>query len=124
MLGISRSSLYYETSKPSKEQLDLKETIMGRIDYWHTELPSMGSRKITKKLRDEGYIVGRKLVRSYMREMEVGRKILCKRFSTKSRNDANMDGTARLTSLVYLAPSSLGWYARRGVNAAPRMRES
>ena len=31
----------------------------------------MGSRKITKKLRDEGYIVGRKLVRSYMREMEI-----------------------------------------------------
>ena len=45
---------------------------------------------------------------------------MCKRFSTKSRNDANMDGTVRLTSLVYLAPSSLGRYARRGVNAAPK----
>jgi len=54
----------------------------------------------------------------------VGRKILCKRFSTKSRNDANMDGTVRLTPLVYLVPSSLGRYARRGVNAAPWMRES
>lgn len=71
MLGVNRSSLYYETSKPSKEQTDLKETIMGRIDYWHTELPSMGSRKIATKLRDEGYPVGRKLVRSYMREMEI-----------------------------------------------------
>ena len=58
------------------------------------------------------------------REIRVGRKILCKRFSTKPGNDANMDGTARLTSLVYLAPSSLGRYARRGVNAVPRMRES
>lgn len=71
MLGVNRSSLYYEASKPNKEQIDLKETIMGRIDYWHTELPSMGSRKIATKLRDEGYPVGRKLVRSYMREMEI-----------------------------------------------------
>ena len=44
---------------------------MGRIDYWHTELPAMGSRKIAAKLREEGYQVGRKLVRSYMREMAI-----------------------------------------------------
>ena len=44
---------------------------MARIDYWHTELPAMGSRKIAAKLRDEGYKVGRKLVRAYMREMEI-----------------------------------------------------
>ena len=31
----------------------------------------MGSRKIAAKLRDEGYKVGRKLVRAYMREMEI-----------------------------------------------------
>ena len=49
----------------------LKEEIMARIDYWHTELPAIGSRKIAAKLRDEGYKVGRKLVRSYMREMEI-----------------------------------------------------
>ena len=44
---------------------------MGRIDYWHTELPAMGSRKIAAKLREEGYQVGRKLARSYMREMAI-----------------------------------------------------
>ena len=44
---------------------------MSRIDYWHTVLPTMGSRKIAVKLQEEGYRVGRKLVRSYMREMAI-----------------------------------------------------
>lgn len=44
---------------------------MGKIDYWHTVLPAMGSRKIAAKLREDGYKVGRKLVRSYMREMAI-----------------------------------------------------
>ena len=48
-----------------------KEQIMGRIDYWHTMLPCMGTRKLAVKLRSEGYTVGRKLVRSYMQEMGI-----------------------------------------------------
>ena len=48
-----------------------KEEVMARIDYWHTVLPCMGTRKIAAKLRQEGYAVGRKLVRSYMREMGI-----------------------------------------------------
>ena len=44
---------------------------MGRIDYWHTTMPWMGTRKLAVKLREEGYPVGRKLVRSYMREMGI-----------------------------------------------------
>jgi len=71
LLQINRSSVYYETKKPSETQHQLKEEIMSRIDYWRTELPAIGSRKIAAKLRDEGYKVGRKLVRSYMREMEI-----------------------------------------------------
>ena len=42
---------------------------MGRLDYWHTQLPAIGSRKLVVKLREEGYPVGRKLVRRLMREM-------------------------------------------------------
>ena len=48
-----------------------KEEVMGRIDYWHTNLPCMGTRKIAAKLCQEGYPVGRKLVRNYMREMGI-----------------------------------------------------
>ena len=42
---------------------------MARLDYWHTQLPASGSRKLVVKLREEGYPVGRKLVRRLMREM-------------------------------------------------------
>lgn len=44
---------------------------MGRIDYWHTILPCIGTRKLVVKLRSDGYAVGRKLVRSYMQEMGI-----------------------------------------------------
>ena len=71
LLGITRSSVYYEPKKPDDETLRLKEEIMARLDYWHTTLPFMGTRKLAVKLRDEGYAVGRKLVRCYMQEMGV-----------------------------------------------------
>ena len=44
---------------------------MSRIDYWHTMMPYMGTRKLAAKLRAEGHAVGRKLVRTYMQEMEI-----------------------------------------------------
>ena len=42
---------------------------MDRLDYWHTTLPALGSRKLAAKLQSEGYDVGRKLVRRLMLEM-------------------------------------------------------
>lgn len=44
---------------------------MAEIDRIHTKYPYMGQRKIAKKLRDAGFDAGRKLVRSYMREMGI-----------------------------------------------------
>ena len=64
LLGITRSTVYYEPKQPDEKVLQQKEQIMGRIDYWHTTLPCMGTRKLAVKLRSEGYTVGRKLVRS------------------------------------------------------------
>ncbi len=49
LLQVNRSSVYYETKEPTETQRLLKEEIMARIDYWHTELPAMGSRKIAAK---------------------------------------------------------------------------
>lgn len=71
LLGITRSSVYYEAKQPDEEVVRLKEEIMSRIDYWHTVLPCMGTRKLAVMLRAEGYAVGRKLVRAYMREMGI-----------------------------------------------------
>lgn len=71
LLGITRSTVYYEAKQPDEAALRLKEAIMSRIDYWHTALPCMGTRKLAVKLRTEGYAVGRKLVRAYMQEMGI-----------------------------------------------------
>lgn len=44
---------------------------MARIDYWHTRMPAIGSRKITVLLQKEDFNVGRKLVRNCMSEMGI-----------------------------------------------------
>ena len=44
---------------------------MARIDEIHTKHPYMGQRKIAKMLRDDGFEIGRKLGRSYMRDMGI-----------------------------------------------------
>ena len=71
LLGITRSTVYYEAKQPDEEAVLLKEEIMSRIDYWHTTMPYIGTRKIAVRLRNEGYSAGRKLVRSYMQEMGI-----------------------------------------------------
>ena len=71
LLHITRSAFYYKPKQPDEAAVLLKEEIMTRIDYWHTHLPCMGTRKLVVKLRQEGYCVGRKLVRSYMWEMGI-----------------------------------------------------
>ena len=71
LLGINRSSIYYDPKKPTEEEQLLKEEILARIDYWHNEIPEMGSRKMAKILQKEGYHVGRKLAQTLMREMAI-----------------------------------------------------
>ena len=71
LLGITRSTVYYKAKQPDEEAALLKEEIMSRIDYWHTTMPYIGTRKIAVQLRNEGYSAGRKLVRSYMQEMGI-----------------------------------------------------
>lgn len=71
LLGITRSTVYYAPKEEEEETRQRKEAIMERIDYWHTMMPYMGTRKIAHKLRDEGYAVSRKLVRSYMQKMGI-----------------------------------------------------
>ena len=44
---------------------------MAEIDRIHTKHPYMGQRKIVKKLKEAGFDVGRKLVRSYMQQMGI-----------------------------------------------------
>ena len=71
LLGITRSQVYYEAKEPDMEAAKRKETIMGRIDYWHTMMPCCGSRKLVRKIREDGYQVNRKTVQRYMGEMGI-----------------------------------------------------
>lgn len=44
---------------------------MQRIDWWHTNYPYLGSRKLAKKLCDENPPVTRKVVRRLMNQMAI-----------------------------------------------------
>jgi len=65
LLGVSRSSLYYEPVEPDAEELAL----MRRLDELHLEHPSFGSRMMTRALKAEGVHVNRKRVQRLMRLM-------------------------------------------------------
>jgi putative transposase len=65
LLGLCRSSLYYEPVGPSAREIAIKH----RIDEVYTQHPIYGSRRMTAVLVREGWSVSRPTVQSYMREM-------------------------------------------------------
>jgi putative transposase len=65
LLGLSRSSLYYEPAEESPENLRL----LRRIDEEYTAHPFYGSRKMTRWLVQQGEVINRKRVRRLMRLM-------------------------------------------------------
>lgn len=71
LLGLNRSNLYYIPKPEDAVKKALKEEIMQRIDFLHTQFPYFGSRKILIKLREEGYNVCRKTVRNLMQDMGI-----------------------------------------------------
>lgn len=64
LLSVSRASLYYQPVPPSAKEIAIKH----RIDELYTAHPFYGSRRITALLRPE-WVINRKRVQSYMREM-------------------------------------------------------
>lgn len=72
LFGVNRTSFYYEYKQPTAEDVALEELIKARIDYWHTKFCYMGVRRLREKLEKEDKIhAGRKLVKRYMREMNI-----------------------------------------------------
>jgi putative transposase len=65
LLGLARSSFYYEPASESKENLEL----MKLIDQQYTARPFYGSRKMTVWLTRQGHAVNRKRVQRLMRLM-------------------------------------------------------
>jgi len=67
ILGVNRSSVYYEAVAQDPDELEL----MRRIDELHLEFPFLGSRRIARELRDAGQPVNRKRVQRLMRIMDI-----------------------------------------------------
>jgi putative transposase len=67
LLGISRSSLYYEARGESSLNLQL----MRLIDEQFLETPWYGARQMARYLRRQGYWVNRKRVRRLMQKMGI-----------------------------------------------------
>jgi len=65
LLGLSRSSYYYEPAKETAENLAL----MAMIDREYTAHPFYGSRRMATWLQSEGHVVNRKRVQRLMRLM-------------------------------------------------------
>jgi putative transposase len=65
LLGLARSSFYYEAAVETAENL----TLMRLIDRRYTDRPFYGSRKMTTWLQGEGHGVNRKRVQRLMRLM-------------------------------------------------------
>ena len=83
LLGLSRSSVYYQPLPVSAADLQL----MRRIDELHLELPFAGSRMLRDLLAGEGVRVGRRHVATLMRRM--GIEALYRRPNTSRRHPAH-----------------------------------
>lgn len=67
LLGLNRTSLYYQPLGPSAEEIAFKH----RIDEIYTAHPFYGSRRITAVLCRESRFISRPTVQRYMREMGI-----------------------------------------------------
>lgn len=67
LLGVNRSSLYYEPVEPDAETLAL----MRQIDELHLNHPFFGSRMMTQTLKGKGQDLNRKRTQRLMRLMGI-----------------------------------------------------
>ena len=69
LLGVARSSFYYQPRPVSAEELDL----LNRLDRIFTEHPVYGNRRLQVALAREGISVGRRRIRRLMRKLGLER---------------------------------------------------
>ncbi|WP_341756042.1 MULTISPECIES: IS3 family transposase [unclassified Candidatus Tisiphia] len=83
LLGISRSSYYYQPTGISEQELK----IMAIIDETYTMHPYYGMRRMAKYLQAQGFSVGRKAVRRYYQIM--GLEAVYPKMNLSKRNQAH-----------------------------------
>ncbi len=64
LLHIAKSTLYYTAVKRFSSEADLK--LLNALNEIHSEFPYYGTRRLVTALENEGYCVGRKLIKSAM----------------------------------------------------------
>jgi putative transposase len=67
LLGVNRTSVYYESKGPSTIEIAIKHL----IDEMHTENPTWGSRQLSMQLKKRHFSIGRLKTRRYMTEMGI-----------------------------------------------------
>ncbi len=69
LLDVSKSSLYYKAKKPFSTGKEIK--LLDAINNIYSDFPIYGYRRITKQLQNDGYNVGKKLVKKAMKYMGI-----------------------------------------------------
>jgi putative transposase len=104
LLGLNRSSLYYQAVPTDAEEL----VLMRRIDELHLKLPFAGSRRMVSELAARGYLVNRKRVQRLMRVM--GIEAVCPKPGTSRPNPKHKIYPYLLKDLVIDKPNQV-WAA-------------
>jgi len=69
LLHVSKSSLYYNPTKPFSSGRDLK--VLDAINNIYSDFPSYGHRRIHSQLLRDGYNIGKKFVKKAMKYMGI-----------------------------------------------------
>jgi putative transposase len=69
LLHIAKSTLYYSPVKKFSSEADLK--LLNALNEIHSEFPYYGTRRLVTALGNEGFKVGRKLIKSAMEYMGI-----------------------------------------------------
>jgi putative transposase len=101
--------------------VELRENLMKRIDEIHTERPALGQRKILKRLRKEGYTIGRKLVRRLMQEMGIHTVYPKENLSKRNFKEAIVPYLLRNVSVQLFIPFSPAYPGINHVNNAQNL---
>ncbi len=103
LLGLARSTAYYEPLPVSEADL----TLMRRIDELHLRWPFLGSRRLRDLLQTEGFPVGRKHVAALMRKMGIATLYRKPRTSTPGSGPAHRIYPYLLRNLVIDTPNQV-----------------
>jgi len=115
LLGLSRSSLYYEPAGETAEDLRL----MRLIDEQYTARPFYGSRRMTMGLIERGEEVNRKRVQRLMRIM--GLEAIYPSYCQMLWTGLDSGGVLDLDPVDELRPRGHGLKASRSVQGSPSL---